>query len=430
MSRLNRAFIKAYNRDDSPSLNVVDDAPPVNDWEGSEEPAAFLLQSTAEVREVRDTEGGDPGRSRGLPWDDDSSPYRASPYRADDAARTESPSVDKFEADLPSPPPESTPRPWELPTLNEGEATHWTTISSAKSSLSERASDAFAVANPPWVDDMLRYDTPHADIRHNEPLPETGSAPPPSIINAIPSIPWAMPVRESMETPGFADDRESSAVLEPALQVDRFHWPKICITLNERVDAGVALLVDELFAGADAGRKLLAVTSYRRGEGQTTLVLCTARALAARGARVALVDAADSPKLAVRLGVSPEAGWHESRRRGLPLDEALIESSIDGVTLLPASSHGDQSPRFDFPTVRRDLERLREAYDFVLVDASPFDSDSELFERAPFDGAILVHDVSTSSFVNPSITDRHLAKVQIGWWRIVENFVSPRKLRS
>jgi hypothetical protein len=83
--------------------------------------------------------------------------------------------------------------------------------------------------------------------------------------------------------------------------------------------------------------------------------------------------------------------------------------------------------------VGRDLELLRAAYDFVLVDVGPLEDTTSgadlisLFDSMAPDGAILVHDVSTSSLVNPSITDRRLSERRIDWWGIVENFARSKK---
>lgn len=224
------------------------------------------------------------------------------------------------------------------------------------------------------------------------------------------------------------------ALGESSLQVDRFEWPAICISLIEQAESAFDTLAEALWNGGAGVRKLLAVTGYRRGAGRTTVLLTTARALAARGARVALVDGEwDNPRLAERLGVAPETGWQDILASGQPLEEALIESLIDGVTLLPARQHDESDGEVDFDLIERHLYRLREAYDFVLVDAGRLDESgprgtgARILEELPIDGVLLVHDVSTSAFVNPAITEKRFDQLQIGWWRIIENFAKRAK---
>ncbi|MBL9125113.1 MAG: hypothetical protein JNG90_15860, partial [Planctomycetaceae bacterium] len=218
--------------------------------------------------------------------------------------------------------------------------------------------------------------------------------------------PWLPPLIEPLAAAqyalhGAATDAESN---EPALQVDSFAWPATCLSLLECLESEFASLVEELFAGAAQGRKVLAISGYRRNAGRTTFLLATARALAARGARVAILDADwDYPHLAERLGVAPESGWQDVLCNQLPLAEAMIESLIDGVTLLPARKAGRGAGTADLGVAERNLAWLRSAYDFVLLDTGRLDDPGEekigslLLEKMPIDGVLLVHDVSTST---------------------------------
>lgn len=423
MSRLNRAFIKAYSRDDSRSVEAI----------GHREPATTIaLPAAADSmasagRPIVDNNRCSADCRNGHACSRPGQELMAEPsasatetvegYPPNQIDRLDDASTQETEAAL---------RPWETADLT-ATSMHW-------SELSNLPVDGSEPTGPRAASDhdgggSLRYDSAHAHAALAEPSWKCASS---SLrgLNAVATHddPWPDQhelVRAELLPAGHGS---SCGLLEPALQVDRFAWPELCVTLIDRADADFARLVDELFADSD--RKLLAVTGYGQNQGQTTLVLCIARALAARGARIALVDAAPRPRLAARLGVSPEAGWQETRRRRLPLDEALIESSIDGVTLLPASVQGDRSQPLELGSLYEDLRRLREAYDFVLVDAGPLDDGRALFEQARFDGAILVHDVSKSSFVNPSITERSLSRLRIGWWRIAENFTPTRKPRN
>lgn len=236
------------------------------------------------------------------------------------------------------------------------------------------------------------------------------------------------------DQPMLSGNTPPRALGEPALQVERFAWPSVCLTLLERAERSFHTLAEQVFLGAADGRKLLVISGYHRGEGRTTFALTLARAMAGRGARVVLVDADfEHPGLADQLGVSPEVGWQDVLTGQLPLEEALIESLSDGVTLLPIIAQYDWTPSIEPANIHRDLELLRSSYDFVFVDSGLWGDNGAngtsipLWEAMSPDGAIMVHDASTSSLVNPAITERRLAQRRIPWWGIVENFAQSRK---
>jgi Mrp family chromosome partitioning ATPase len=93
--------------------------------------------------------------------------------------------------------------------------------------------------------------------------------------------------------------------------------------------------------------------------------------LADRRIKTVLVDAdlAD-PRLASRLGILPEAGWEQVVAGRLPLDETLIESLQDRLTLLPlcGAQLGRGKTILEDASLTVPLERLRRNYDLVLVD--------------------------------------------------------------
>ena len=120
------------------------------------------------------------------------------------------------------------------------------------------------------------------------------------------------------------------------------------------------------------GRVVL-VTSALPGEGKSTLTLSLARAAAAEGLRVMVVDAdLRRPTLHELVGLKQGSGLVEVLRREVPLGEALATDPRSPVRLLPGSQRLSQPTRL----LGRDgigalLTALRSAFDLVLVDSAP-----------------------------------------------------------
>lgn len=219
--------------------------------------------------------------------------------------------------------------------------------------------------------------------------------------------------------------------LRAAFEVERFEWPDICARLF--VAAGPALMqfCDTLVAQMQRGRKMIAVTGCRRGDGRTTVAMCLARRLAEQGVRVALVDADfRHPQLAAQLGVVPTAGWDDVLNSDLALTEAMIESTADRLTLMPLREPiFDSSKTLDNPLIGVPLRTLREAFDLVLLDCEPLagpeaaDYLATLVGRCGLDAALLIHDLHQTPAPSFDHATQLLNHAPLAGWDIVENFV-------
>ena len=131
-----------------------------------------------------------------------------------------------------------------------------------------------------------------------------------------------------------------------------------------------ALLVRE---GDGARGRVVLVTSALPGEGKSTLTLSLARAAAAEGLRVIVVDAdLRRPTLHELVGLTPTAGLVEVLRRETPLAEVLAADPRAPLRLLPGSRRMSQPTRL----LGQDglgalLTALRPAFDLILVDSAP-----------------------------------------------------------
>jgi Mrp family chromosome partitioning ATPase len=165
----------------------------------------------------------------------------------------------------------------------------------------------------------------------------------------------------------------ADSALLPALEVDHLLWPGVCDRLDAAAGADLDRLADNLAAEISPQHNLVAVAASRRGEGATTVLLCTAARLAQKGLKVVLVDAdLEGARLGRRLGLTPDAGWERVLAGRLPLAEALITSSRQRLTVLPLAD-----PLLATDAVRSravaNLQTLRKAFDVVLVKLGPLD---------------------------------------------------------
>lgn len=174
--------------------------------------------------------------------------------------------------------------------------------------------------------------------------------------------------------PPSANARQGSR-FEPSWEVDAFVWPELTDRLLRRETRRFTLLTETLAGAARTGRNVVAVTSPAREQGRTTLSLCLARRAAAAGLKVALVDADfENPCLAQRLRVNPTCGWQDTLAANLPLAEAAVASTRDGVTLLPlrmASISQDDEIPLDPGSVTELIDQLSDCFDLVILDMEP-----------------------------------------------------------
>jgi len=243
----------------------------------------------------------------------------------------------------------------------------------------------------------------------------------------------AVPPPDELLKAEDATTDDGDRAFRPMLQVDGFCWPKICNEVDTSADAQLDRLADGLVAGLAEGRKVVAVGSSQKGEGCTTLLLSTAKRLTERGIRVVLVDGdLTDPQLARRLGLASEAGWEAVVAGWLPLEEVLVESIQDRLTLLPLCKMPDGQSRtiLDDTSLATTLERLRRHYDLVLVDLGALDQETGSCGPPPetagnqIDAAVLVHDVRSTLPCRLAKTAGYLAAAGIVQAGIIENYVS------
>jgi succinoglycan biosynthesis transport protein ExoP len=141
-----------------------------------------------------------------------------------------------------------------------------------------------------------------------------------------------------------------------------------------------------------ASHRVLQVVSARSQEGKTTAATNLAAALAQAGRRVALIEGnLAAPKLGGVFDKFPPTGMLAVLRDGLPVDQALVDTGIPGLSLLPVERA--ISPAGDLlasPEYRTMIAALRERFDIVLIDGAPILQVADSMTLAACtDGAIL-----------------------------------------
>jgi chromosome partitioning protein len=122
--------------------------------------------------------------------------------------------------------------------------------------------------------------------------------------------------------------------------------------------------------------RVLAVFNHKGGTGKTTTAVHVAAGLAARGARVLLVDADGQGNVAASLGLEAERSLYHVLVMGLPFEQAKISArpNLDVIaaneTLAAAELYIAGQRNRDRVMASR-LGRARESYDFVIIDCSP-----------------------------------------------------------
>ena len=226
---------------------------------------------------------------------------------------------------------------------------------------------------------------------------------------------------------------------QAAFEVDHFSWPDLCDKLLEQQSSQFDQLVGQLVTESALGRKVVAITGSRRGDGRTTLALSLARRLAATAVKVVVVDADfEVPQLAARLGMTVQSGWENVLTDGLPVWDGLVESLNDRLAILPLAPRPTNSAGQPTPTefvakhadaIRQHLEALRKEFDVVLVDAGAVKAvrpDAKprgpLALAAGLDAAIMVSDARTTAPGRTAELQRRLLEANILPLGIAENF--------
>ncbi|GAO77588.1 MULTISPECIES: polysaccharide biosynthesis tyrosine autokinase [unclassified Sphingopyxis] len=126
------------------------------------------------------------------------------------------------------------------------------------------------------------------------------------------------------------------------------------------------------FAEAASPIRVVAITSAVPGEGKTTTAMGLARAVAAAGGKVLLIDADARRRASSRQftdGVT--LGLDEVLAGQATLDQAIVKDSLSGAFLLPQRIDSKGVGLTESPRLAELIEQVRERYDLVILDTPP-----------------------------------------------------------
>jgi succinoglycan biosynthesis transport protein ExoP len=156
-----------------------------------------------------------------------------------------------------------------------------------------------------------------------------------------------------------------------------------------------------------AAARSIAVTSTSSGEGKTVVSSSLAVSMARAGRRVLLVDAdLRRPQLHRMFNIPRSPGLSEVMAGGARPTEALLESPVEGLFVLPAGANvANPTDLLDSDRLTQLIQGFSQVFDVVVLDCPPV--------MAVADASIIAHAASSVLFVVGSGTMSREA-VQIG----------------
>lgn len=137
----------------------------------------------------------------------------------------------------------------------------------------------------------------------------------------------------------------------------------------------------EPLAGGRRRAEVLALANQKGGVGKTTTTINLGAALVELGDRVLLVDMDPQGSLGVGLGTEPHSldatVYNLLMQDGASVDDAIVRTSVEGLDLLPANIDLAAAELLLVQETAREhalkriLERVRDRYDYILVDCPP-----------------------------------------------------------
>jgi Mrp family chromosome partitioning ATPase len=281
----------------------------------------------------------------------------------------------KQHAPAPVSPPEKKPAPEEAPIPNQFTSPN-TSVAVEKKNAATGKGDILDKKSPASA---------NVDSRENK-HSYSAKSDAPGQINSYSGKSDTPEKQNPPDKPSVEESQPAPAIrlFQPMLQVDHFAWPKVCGRLEKGANAELDRIIEILIAANARGKKMFALGGCRSGDGATSLLLATARQMAAQGVKAVLVDADWSqPQLARRLGLLPQYGWEDVLAGRLPLEEVLIESVAERLVILPVREPFTASELpADAPNrIAETWESLRRHFDVVLIDSGPLANSPILDQR-------------------------------------------------
>ncbi len=237
-----------------------------------------------------------------------------------------------------------------------------------------------------------------------------------------PPIPVVEPKTEVAER--FA----TQPAFKPSWEVDRFFWPEVLYQLEASDRQAFSLIGRHLKSANDEGLRVMAVTSGERGVGRSTVAMHLARAAAAAGLSVALVDAdTNYPSLIDHLRLDMDHGWQDSLFENVSLEEVAVRSVEDNLTVFPITSIvAPQQLHANLKRVAQLIGRIADSHDIVFLDSNRLNLEQRdlvgVSDESFVDAAVVVVDTELSIKEKVDTAVSILQGMGIASIGMVENF--------
>ncbi len=158
-------------------------------------------------------------------------------------------------------------------------------------------------------------------------------------------------------------------------------------------DAFRTLRMNVSFSGGDNDIQSVVVTSAIPSEGKTSVSVGLGVAMAEAGRRTLLIECdCRRPAVGNRIKLRPALNWLDVLYRGVPLDEAIVETACPGLCFLDAEPELAHSiEQLSSVRFRKMVEDLKKQFGFIIFDTPPLGSFIEAATLSKLaDGTILV----------------------------------------
>ncbi len=283
---------------------------------------------------------------------------------------------------------------------------------------------------PTWSPEMAKAaQSAAAEVPRGVAAKSTIPAPPKS-----PPKEFAEPHFEAKNAVQRIDDAHHGKALlpsvMPAWEVDKLLWPRTCDQLLAAEKPYFEEAARRLVEASKQGMRTLAICESRRGEGCSTVALCVAKAAAAAGLRIGILDADfQSDGLCEMLGLEVECDWTLIADDAAAIHENCVQVLDQPITLFPMS--GDASHDAVKSAAKQSKKQLSlipqiaDQFDLLIVDFGAFGEGAlplALKAKVNIDAALVVRDLRHTSSRAVHVTVGQIRESGIEAVGIAENF--------